>query len=388
MNSKTKVVFAIIGGFLLYLFSTAVSWASFRYLNKPGVEKVVSPLTGKKTAQIDLSAPKTEACPLNGKMFTKAERKIWEKRRPLGVMIENHQQARPQSGLGEADIVYEAVAEGGITRFLAIFYCGASRQAVTVGPVRSARTYFLDFVSEYGDYPLYAHVGGANKSGPANALGQIGDYGWLRKGNDLNQFSLGFPVYWRDYERLGHSVATEHTMYSTTEKLWDVAHKRDLDAEGSDGTRWDENFKPWRFKDDKPLERRGEVAKIKLSFWSGHPEYAVEWDYDKQNNIYSRFNGGQPHKDLDTKQQLQAKTVVVLSMREKGPIDELKHLLYTTIGRGKLVVFQDGEAIKGQWQKKSRQSRMKFLNARGKEIVLDRGPIWIEVIPARQKIDY
>ena len=148
----------------------------------------------------DDSLPKTEPCPINGEKYSTQQREWWENHRPLGVMIENHENARPQSGINAADITYEIVAEGGITRTLNIYYCQAPAQ---VGPVRSARTYFLDYMSEYGDSPLYAHVGGANTPGPADALGQISEYGWGGY-NDLNQFSIGFPTFWRDYNRLGH----------------------------------------------------------------------------------------------------------------------------------------------------------------------------------------
>jgi len=76
-------------------------------------------------SKIGEGLPKTEECPLNGGLFSKPEQAIWEKRRPIAIMIENHADSRPPSGLSRADVVYEAVAEGGITRFLAIFYCGA-----------------------------------------------------------------------------------------------------------------------------------------------------------------------------------------------------------------------------------------------------------------------
>jgi hypothetical protein len=303
-------------------------------------------------------------------------------------MIENHLDSRPQSGLTSADVVYEAVAEGGITRFLAVFYCGAAAQEVTIGPVRSARTYYLDFASEYGDYPLYAHVGGANVPGPANALGQIGDYGWLKKGNDMNQFSLGFPVYWRDYERIGHEVATEHTMYSTTDKLWEVAHKRGLDAQDSKGTQWTSNFESWKFKDDLAADKRGSTAKVSFDFWADYQEYHVDWEYNKDTNYYKRLNGGSPHTDLNNKEQLQAKVVITAFMKEKGPIDELKHMLYTTIGSGKAVVFQDGQAIEGTWKKEKRISRTKFFDSKGKEILLNRGSIWIEILPIGREVSY
>lgn len=384
---KQKLISVLIGGLVLYFISTGISYAAFRFLVGPVAPSLVSPLPVEEArSRVDLTAPKTEACPLNSKMFTKGERQIWEGRRPLTVMIENHADARPQSGLSKADIIYEAVAEGGITRFLAVYYCGATAEDFIIGPVRSARTYYLDFASEYGDYPLYAHVGGANQPGPSNALGQIGDYGWLAKGNDMNQFSLGFPTFWRDYERLGRPVATEHTMYTTADKLYEIAHQRGLDAKDDEGNKWDEDWRSWEFKDD--TSEKGKVDNIEFNFWSGYKEYAVNWQYNQENNQYFRFNGGQAHKDLNNEEQLMAKVVVVQFMREKGPINELKHLLYTTTGTGKAIVFQDGQATQATWSKTKRQDRTIFKDSGGKEIKFNRGPIWIEIVPLGKEVSY
>ena len=386
-KNKSKLIL-IIGGVLVYLASAGLSYGAFRFLG--GGDRLLSPvdITPGSGFKIDPNAPKTEACPLTGVLFSKAERQIWEQRRPLTVMVENHEESRPQSGLSKADVVYEAVAEGGITRFLAVFYCGAVAEEVTIGPVRSARTYFMDFASEYGDYPLYTHVGGANIPGPANALGRIGDYGWLAKGNDLNQFSLGFPVFWRDYERIGHPVATEHTMYSTSEKLWEVAQKRGLTNVDDEGNKWDATFSQWQFKEEAKLDEKGEVARVEFSFWENNPEYAVRWEYQKDNNNYLRFNNGQSLKDLNNDSQLQAKTVIIQLMKEKGPIDEVKHILYTTLGSGQALIFQDGQVIEGTWIKAKRQSRTKFTDSSGKEISLNRGPIWIEIVPVGGEVKY
>lgn len=387
-DAKKKKLFLILGGLILYLSSAGLSYAAFSFLRgAPGMTGLTSPIpVGESRFRIDPNAPKTESCPLNGKMYTAAEKDIWEKRRPLGVMIENHEEARPQSGLSRADVVYEAVAEGGITRFMALFYCGGSAQDVMVGPVRSARTYYLDWISEYGEYPLYAHVGGANKPGPANALGQIGDYGWLAGGNDLNQFSIGFPTFWRDYERLDHPVATEHTMYSTTDKLWEIAQKRGITDKDQEGDSWEKAFTPWKFKEEE--KGQGEVGKIEISFWSGYQEYGVVWEYDQEANRYKRANGGSAHKDLNTDEQLVAKNVVVQFTQEKGPIDELKHLLYTTTGTGKALIFQDGKVIKGTWEKESRKDRTKFSDNNGKEMEFNKGEIWIEIVPAGKEVVY
>jgi len=370
-DKKKKMVFSILAGLGLYLLSAGISYAGFKYLNKDGSSSPISPLgTEEGRAQLNLDAPKTEECPLNGEMFTRTEKAIWEKKRPLGIMVENHLDSRPQSGLAGADVVYEAVAEGGITRFLAVFYCRAAAKDVLVGPVRSARTYFLDWISEYADYPLYAHVGGANLPGKANALGQVGDYGWLAMGNDLNQFSLGYPTFWRDYERLGRPVATEHTMYSKTDRLWEAAEKRGLTQTDEDGNRWDEEFTPWKFED--AAEEKGSVAKISLSFWD-YADYDVRWDYDRETNVYRRSNGGQSHQDLNSGHQMTASVVIVQFSRETGPIDELKHLLYQTIGTGEAIIFQNGQVIEGSWAKESRTERTIFYNEQKKEVAFSRG---------------
>lgn len=375
-NKKIVILFLII-----YLLSTTISYAFFLRFKgaevATEVEKPISPLS--EGFEIDTSAPKTEECPLNGEMRTKQERERWEKRRPLGIMVENHLEARPQSGLSSADIVYEAVAEGGITRFLAIFYCQDSK---IVGPVRSARTYYLDFISEYGDKPLYAHVGGANTPGPADALGQIADYGWLGL-NDLNQFSIGFPTFWRDYERLP-GVATEHTMYTSTERLWSTAKKRGLTNVDGKGFRWDQKFTPWSFKDDLSLEERPDSFIVEFPFWEGYKSYSVKWVYEKETNSYKRFNGGTAHKDKNNNKQLTAKTIILTFMTETNANDGYEnnaHLLYGTKGSGKAIVLLDGKRVEGTWQKKDRLSRMKFFNKEGNEIKLNRGQIWIEILP-------
>lgn len=394
-NRKTiLLIFTFLGA---YFFSAGVAFAVFNFFLSPQSSTFQEAMNEddlrKGEFLIDISGPKTEVCPLNKSLFTKAEKEAWEKRRPLLVMLENHEEARPQSGLSKADVVYEAVAEGGITRFMAVFYCDAQAQEVIVGPVRSARTYYLDWASEYGKYPLYAHVGGANTPGPANALGQIEEYGWGgATGNDLNQFSIGFPTFWRDYERLGKTVLTEHTMYSTSERLWGVAKARGWTNFSPDGQNWKNDFKEWKFAaKELPLEKRGEGKAVEFEFWENSPNYKVRWEYDKTNNLYSRVNGGQPHKDLNYDQQLTAKNVIVLFLKESSANDGYErnlHLLYDTIGENKALFFNNGEAIKGTWKKSSRSERMRFFDGNNKEISLVPGKVWLEILPLGTKVVY
>lgn len=337
------------------------------------------------TQKVD-NGPKTEACPLNGALYSKTQRQLWEKRRPLGVMVENTTDARPQSGLSKADVIFEAVAEGGITRFLSIFYC---QTTPTVGPVRSARVYFLDFVSGFGNNPLYAHVGGANTPGPANALGQIESMDWVNY-NDINQFSVGYPVFWRDYERL-QGVATEHTMYSNTDKLWKVGATRGLTNVDKKGLSWDKGFTPWVFKDDVVLEKRPATASISFGFWEDYHQFDVVWKYSKATNSYMRSNGGAKHIDKDTNKQLQAKNVVIAFMEEsvaRDGYDKGQHLLYGTKGTGDAVILTDGMVTKGTWAKKDRFSQINFFDSNDKKVTFNKGLIWVEVLPTGNKVVY
>ena len=377
-SSRKNLFIALV----IYVASSLVSYILFSSLAPGGgvITPVSIPEKGKDERVVfGESLPRTEECPINGAKYSKPQKQWWEKHRPLGIMIENHQEARPQSGLSYADVVYEAVAEGGITRVLAVYYC---QDAGIVGPVRSARTYFLDFISEYGDYPLYTHVGGANTPGPADALGQIGDYGW-KLYNDLNEFSISYPTFKRDYDRLGRTVATEHTMYSSTDKLWTyAAKKRKLTNKDKDGNSWDENFAKYSFKNDAKEAERPASQTISYKFWEGYDDYETIWNYDKTTNSYARTNGGTPHKDKNNDKQLSAKNVVVLFVTERRANDGYEgnlHMLYGTKGTGRASIFIDGQEIKGTWSKKDRTSRLILKDNRGQEIEFNRGPIWFAV---------
>lgn len=391
LTTLQKSLIVSILSIILFVSSASLSYSMFSKTQKvPTVkeqEAAALPGAANETGE-NPNEPKTESCPLNGQLHTKEAKDKWITRIPLAVMIENHTEARPQSGLSSADIVYESIAEGGITRFMGIFLCNFSD--VQVGPVRSARTYFLDWLSEYN--ALYAHVGGANTDGPANALGQIIRY----KIKDLNQFGIGFPTFWRDYQRLGHPVATEHTMYSTTEKLWTIGTKRGL-MDSGDITSWNANFVSWKFKDDFAAGKSSSsknppsAEKIEVSFWQNYGDYSVVWEYDKTCDCYLRKNGGVSHLDLNNKRQLAAKNVVVQFERESHANDGYEnnvHLLYGTLGSGKALIFQDGKVIEGKWVKNSRLARSKYLDKNGNEITFNKGVIWIQNVPEGALVNY
>ncbi|MEK7140940.1 MAG: DUF3048 domain-containing protein [Patescibacteria group bacterium] len=385
MKKQQFLIMSVVG-LAFYLIATGLAFGVFSVM----ASRSQTPADVKGTVQkgpqdhftVDPSLPKSELCPINGMYFTKPERETWEKRRPLAVMIENHAESRPQSGLSSADIVYETVAEGGITRFMGVFYCGAAASPATLAPVRSARIYFLPWVLEYD--ALYNHVGGAGRcedptvDDRAKALCQIDNW----KVKDMDQFGISFPTCYRNYDRLDHPVATEHTMVCFTDKLYKLAAERGWTNVDTKGVAWDKSFEQWKFKDDAKESERGASFSASFVAWKGYEkEYGVRWDWDASSNSYKRFNGGVAQTDLETKQQLTAKTVVIMFAKETGPVDEHAHLLYENVGSGTGFIWQDGKETPITWKKPTRTVRMKFFDAGGAEVSLNRGQIWIEMLP-------
>jgi|SRR3989344_920206 len=272
--------------------------------------------------------------------------------RPLAVMIENHPDARPQSGLSKADVVYEALAEGGITRFLAIFQ---SREADQIGSVRSAREYFAQIADEWG--ALYAHVGGSNE-----AIAQI-KKGLYKNLDDANEYYNG------DFFPRRKDRSEPHHIFTSTEKLQELIafHKYSNVA----------NFQPWEFKDDSPIAT-STVSKISIDF--SRPGYEAGWEYDPLSNSYKRLQYFEPHIDEASKQQITAKTVII-QIVEVTPVpkDPLLQINIDLISGGRAIIFQDGIYFDGKWRKES--GRTRFYDLLGQEIKFNRGPIWVELLP-------
>ncbi len=416
MHQNTIKITTYIG---VYFFVTGFSLLIFKQFLPTNIKidqdtdsaNNISATPTKRPGVITFSGPKTEVCPLNGNLYTKEEKDIWSQRRPMAVMIENHKDARPQSGLQNADIVYEAVAEGGITRFMGIYYCNVvsgSTNKYDVGPVRSARTYFLDIASEYADYPLYVHVGGANCSAPkdpvtgrqsgpcttnkkAQAIEQISSYGWNNKGTwgDLSQFSLSYKACRREPERTGQVRDTEHTMYCSTTELYKVAEERGLtNMTIANKSSWDKNFRSWTFKQKDAPSDTITSPRISFDFWSGYKDYSVVWEYNNSSNSYLRVNGSEKLIDFNTGDQISTKNLVIQFTKETRSVDEHGHMLYDIVGSGKGLLFQNGTSQEVTWAKSNRVSRTIYKDKAGKEINFVPGMVWVEILPIGNTVTY
>jgi len=278
---------------------------------------------------------------------------------PVGIMIENLTSSRPPSGLSKANLVYEALAEGGITRFLAI-YGGEIDLIPEIGPVRSARSYYVDWALEYD--ALYAHVGGSPQS-----FKDINEYNVF----DLNQF-YNSQYFWRDSDRLA-----PHNLYTSGELM--TYALRDLEASDKG------NYQLWKYKKDASLVDRPSGDKsISIDFSSFN--YRVEYEYDAKTNEYVRNQAGEVHTDKDGS-EIRVKNIVVQKVKT-SLADNEQRLAMETIGEGEAIVFIDGKSVESTWKKESREVRTIFYDSSGDEIEFNAGTTWIEVVPIDRDIVY
>ncbi len=274
---------------------------------------------------------------------------------PLAIMVENHFDARPQSGLSSADVVYEAVVEAGITRFMAVY---ANHEAEVVGPIRSARHYYVYWACEYN--AIYAHCGSSPQG--YDALRAVG----LTSLDD----TYGTGSFWRSNDRVA-----PHNLYASTRAL------RDSTEDWGSGWLGGLRFRPNDTSAEKP-----EVTEITIV----HPdEYTVVYTYSGGDNVYLREMEDFPHVDAYTGLQYQPKNVIVQFVEAwRIPGDTAGRMDMALVGRGDAYVFVGGKAIKGSWVKSSLTAPTHYVDTNGDDIVLNPGQTWIQVVPDGGQITY
>jgi hypothetical protein len=270
----------------------------------------------------------------------------------LAIMIENQADARPQTGLPAADVVYEALAEGGITRFIAVYLSGDSP---VVGPVRSLRHYFAFMAADYGADVV--HIGASPEG-----------FTWRDAMNmgHLDE-SAGDPGVWRIRSR-----PPPHNAYT------DTAADRGflLDRGRQRNRRWG----PLRFSPNAP---RGEEAAEHITLGFRPWPYRVAYSWDAASERYLRFMEGVPHRDAATGEPIAPATVVVqYTLVEAVPNDEKLRLDVNLVGgSGQLVVFSNGTRREGTWSKVAPRTSSNWFDEQGDPLVIPPGPVWVEVVP-------
>jgi hypothetical protein len=348
----------IISAAALAILVTSISvFASTLNRHKPA-PIAVAVKSSPAAVQTPMPTPSTVTDPVTGYLVSPAVAAA-----PVaGVMIENfYPNARPQSGLSQAGIVYEALAEGGITRFLAIFQ---EPFPGVMGPVRSLRPYYLDWGLERG-IPI-AHAGGSQP-----ALAEIIPLGL----KNINALEYDGSYFYRISTRIA-----PHNLYTNSNLFSELINKLGFSQAPTFGV--------LPRKADTPAANPAAID-IKIPF--SYTAYNAEYKYNAAGNDYLRFEGGAPQVDANNQnKQIQVKNLVVeyvpvtYGTQNDGDPDTDYHL----IGSGKMQVFEDGNVITGTWSKSSDQAPTQLLDQNGQPVVFNRGNIWFSIVPTGTGVTY
>ncbi|MEO6398900.1 MAG: DUF3048 domain-containing protein [Tepidiformaceae bacterium] len=282
-------------------------------------------------------------------------------RRAIAVMVDNNSAAVPQTGLTRADVVIEALVEGGITRLLAIFH---SQEAVRIEPVRSARTPFLRWALEYD--AIFVHAGSSEETGDADAGRQIGEWG-VANLDYLGARPVASDTFARDRFR-----EAPHNVYTSTANLRRAA--------GSRGFNRAPTFQPWTFELGAPASSIARLAATRITVGFGPlSPFTVGWTWDPGTRLFRRSQNGSAHVDAATNEQLTAANVIVQYARSYV-VDGPGHVLIDNIGQGRAQLFMDGIVIEATWRKTDNASRTRFFSPTGLELGFRPGATWIEVV--------
>ncbi|MEW9701929.1 DUF3048 domain-containing protein [Paenibacillus sp. SI8] len=308
---------------------------------KPAETTAASPAANPASVAVDTEAP--FKFPLTGLPSA-----VEVKSRPFMVMVENAPQARPQTGLDQADIVYEILAEGEITRFVSVFQ---SHEAKTIGPVRSIRPYFV----EIGDSldAVIVHAGWSQ-----DAMNIMAG----RKLAHLDEVYGDGAYYWRAEDR-----KAPHNLYTSVDKMKRGAEARKFRSE------W--NGPLLTFAKDGQSKLTGAAAShIQIPYIQG---YFVSYEYNAAEGVYKRSMEGKPHLDKETGKQLQTTNLLVLESKHKI-LDKEGRRTVDVFGPGKGLILQQGKSQPITWERKNGMIRA---FADGKEVPLLPGNTWVQIVP-------
>jgi hypothetical protein len=276
----------------------------------------------------------------------------------IAVMIDDQLAARPQSGLSRASVVWQAPAEGGIPRYLALFQ---DNDPPSVGPVRSARYYFIAWAAEWRS--VYVHVGGSPQ---ALALLKSSD-GKGKVVYDADEYRWGGKYLYRISTR-----NAPHNVYSDGKKLRALATKV--------GAKPEDHAAAWQFADDAPLPLRPIGSKLIVPYLANQ----ITYTYDRASNGWLRAVSREGKEvDSGTGERIAPKNVVIMLM-SFAPLNDgspKQRLEAQFTGTGTAWIATNGIAIKGTWQKDSLTGATRFFTTDGQPVTLTKGQTFVQVVP-------
>lgn len=350
---KNKKLFIIIG---IILGVILIGGGIFILTNK----KTSKPIIPKKTSnQKKEEEPKITIVDENSSS------------RPYAVMINNHNDARlVQSGLSKAYIVYELVAEGGITRFLALF---KDVDLDRIGSVRSSRHYYLDYVLE--NDAIYVHWGWSPQ-----AQSDIRTLGI----NNINGLTYEGVYFYRENPIAPQGISTEHTGFTNSELLAKAVDKLKYRTETTKDLLLKYSAKSIDFS---KYEEAEDATNITIKY-SGY--ITNKYEYDENSKVYNRFVNGKEQIDKNTEKQLTVKNIIVYFINNHGIAGDQKGRQdLDNIGTGTGYYISEGKIIKINWEKKSREEQTKYtIDADGTPLIVNDGNTFIQIVPKTGSIDW
>lgn len=331
-------------------------------------------LTAKKNNSVTLVPPSPTVprySPINGIKLEDASYSEIMKRHPVAIVINNHKDARPQSGLSFADSVLEVLAEGGITRYVAIYH--NNYNVAKVGPIRSLRYYMIEFASDYSD-AMILHHGWAGFDGAAferynaktDARGAVSKFGIKDIHTEASTYRDSAKAKSSGYV---HSLYTDFSRINKEIERLSNANKWQL------GVNEDLSLK---FKEDSPLDSRGLFQSVDIKFISlSTSEYTAGFYYDKATNTYPRTIGGKADIDEVTNTQITPKNVIIEWHDYADANDGHSRIVIEMEGQNPATILRDGQVIEATWKKECRTCRTRYFDVLGEEVPLNRGQIWI-----------
>lgn len=283
------------------------------------------------------------------------DREVLDKR-PVAVMLDNHIGARPQSGLAEAEVVFEFLAEGNITRYMAVLQ---EADLNSIGPVRSARPYFIDKALEFD--PLYVHVGGSVQALEDIETLQMADIDGMNRGGD---------TFWRTNHK-----KIPHNMYTSTEALRAAAERSGYRES------FDIEFPEFN-EEDRDWTEGAALERIRFGF---SRYYKPAFVYDAENGFFRRLVKDSPHLEEFTDQPVTAKNLLVLRA-DTRVIDQEGRLAIKTVGSGTGLYATNGRSVEITWEKTDRRSGTVY-RVGEEPLLLNPGNTWIVVIPQALEVE-
>ncbi len=300
--------------------------------------------------------------------------------RPIAIMIDNNIGNEYHSGLQESYLNYEIIVEGGLTRIMAIF---KDKDISQIGPVRSSRHYFLDYALESDC--IYTHFGWSPYAQQdISALGV----------NNINGLYDDYP-FWR----ASHLYAP-HNVFTSISKIYEYAAQKGYQTTS-------DNWKLLSYSPDEinlntPIkyetienEETGKKEKVPVtnpelitanSVVMSYSNYQTRsYTYDAENKYYLRFMNYNPHIDYDTKTQLHYKNLIIIYVTNRQFDREGRQDL-DTVGSGNGYYLTNGYALPINWTKSSRSDKTKYTYTDGKEINLNDGNTFVQIVPTGRDI--